>query len=153
MRPKTKEEKEMQGTYEPSREAESMQLEEWDGERMPASPAGWPYPLQSFWNDRCKDLKNAGYLAKACLEPLRRYCWAVWMAREAEKSLSEEGFIIEEIGTKGQVYRVPNPSLAVLSEATKVIDKYGAKFGFSPLDVQKIPIAQKKEGKEMSLLK
>jgi phage terminase small subunit len=75
------------------------------------------------------------------------------MAREAEKSLLEEGFIIEEIGTKGQVYQVPNPMIAVLSEATKVIDKYGAKFGFSPLDVQKIPVVQKKEAKELSLLK
>jgi phosphopantetheine adenylyltransferase len=43
--------------------------------------------------------------------------------------------------------------IAVLSEATKVIDKYGAKFGFSPLDVQKIPVVQKKEAKELSLLK
>lgn len=153
MRAKSKEEKEMQGTFEPSREVETVELAEWDGERMPACPAGWPYPLQSFWNDRCHDLKRAGYLAKACLEPLRRYCWAVWMAREAEKSLLDEGFIVEEIGTKGQVYRVPNPMAGVLSEATKVIDKYGAKFGFSPLDVQKIPIVQKKEGKEMSLLK
>lgn len=153
MRAKTKEEKEMQGTFEPSREVESVQLEEWDGERLPACPAGWPYPLQSFWNDRCRDLKNAGYLAKAVLEPLRRYCWAAWMAREAEKAIAEEGFIIDEIGTKGQVYKVPNPMLSVLSEATKVIDKYGAKFGFSPLDVQKIPAVQRKEGKEMSLLK
>lgn len=143
----------MQGTFEASREVETVELEEWDGERMPACPAGWPYPLQSFWNDRCHDLKKAGYLAKVCLEPLRRYCWAVWMAREAEKSLMDEGFIVEEIGTKGQVYRVPNPMLAVMSEATKVIDKYGSKFGFSPLDVQKIPAVQKKEGKELSLLK
>lgn len=75
------------------------------------------------------------------------------MAREAEKAIAEEGFIIDEIGTKGQVYKVPNPMLSVLSEATKVIDKYGAKFGFSPLDVQKIPAVQRKEGKEMSLLK
>jgi P27 family predicted phage terminase small subunit len=153
MRAKTKEEKEMQGTFEASREVETVQLEEWDGQRMPSCPTGWPYPLQSFWNDRCHDLKKAGYLAKACIEPLRRYCWAAWMAREAEKSLLDEGFIVEEIGTKGQVYRVPNPALGVLSEATKVIDKYGAKFGFSPLDAQKIPAVQKKEGKEMSLLK
>lgn len=153
MRPISKEQKEMQGTFEQSREVESVQLEEWDGERMPACPAGWPYALQSFWNDRCHDLKKAGYLAKACIEPLRRYCYAVWMAREAEKSLMDEGFIVEEIGTKGQVYRVPNPALAILSEATKVIDKYGAKFGFSPLDAQRIPAVQKKEGKELSLLK
>ena len=153
MRPISKEQKEMQGTDEPSKDVESVRFEEWDGQRMPSCPAGWPYPLQSFWNDRCHDLKNAGYLAKGVLEPLRRYCWAVWMAREAEEHISDEGFITEEVGTKGQVYRVQNPWLNVLSEATKVIDKYGAKFGFSPLDVQKIPAVKKTGGSEMSLLR
>jgi hypothetical protein len=40
----------------------------------------------------------------------------------------------------------------VLENAIKTIDKFGTKFGFSPLDVQKIPaVVKEKEG--LSLLK
>lgn len=152
MRQISKEQKEMQGTLEPSREVESMKLEEWDGQRMPAAPAGWDYPMQSFWNDRCKDLKNAGYLAKAVLEPVRRYCVAVKHARDAEASIMEDGYTIEQIGTKGQVYTVKNPMLDVLKDANKEIQYWTARFGFTPLDVQKIP-ASKKDDAQMNLLK
>lgn len=152
MRQISKEQKEMQGTFEPSREVESVKLEEWDGQRMPSCPAGWDYPMQSFWNERCKDLKNAGYLARAVLEPLRRYCFAVKMARDAEAKVEEEGCTIEQIGTKGQVYTVKNPALDVLKDANKEIQYWSAHFGFTPLDVQKIPAVKKEEAK-MNLLK
>lgn len=153
MRPLDKETKEMQGTFEASRDIESVKLEEWDGQRMPSCPTGWPYPMQTFWNDRCHDLKNAGYLAKACIEPLRRYCFAVKMAREAEEAISDQGFTIEQIGTKGQVYTVKNPMLDVLKDANKEIATWCSKFGFTPADVQKIPAIKKTETNAMSLLK
>ena len=153
MRPLSKEEKEMQGTFEASREVEPLELDEWDGQRMPSCPAGWPYPIQSLWNERCKDLKNAGYLAKACIEQLRRYCFAVMIARDAEKSITEEGYTIEQIGTKGQVYTVKNPMLDVLKDANKEIAVWSARFGFTPYDAQKIPAIKKDDSKTMSLLK
>ena len=150
---KTKDLKVLQGTLRPSREIdETVEYEEWDGQRMPICPKGWPLEMQSFWNDRCHDLKNVGYLAKACIEPLRRYCWAVYQAREAERRLDEEGFLIEQTGTKGQIYTVKNPWLDILDQSVRVIERYGAKFGFTPLDVQKIPNNRKEVGK-MSLLK
>lgn len=152
MRQISKEQKEMQGTFEPSREVESVKLEEWDGQRMPSCPAGWDYPMQSFWNDRCKDLKNAGYLAKAVLEPLRNYCFAVKQARDAQEAILTEGYTIEQVGTKGQVYTVKNPMLDVLKDANKEIQYWASRFGFTPLDVQKIPAVKKEEAK-MNLLK
>jgi len=107
MRPKTKEEKEMQGTFEPSKEApEPMYLSEWDGERLPASPGGWPTSIQSIWNDRCRDLKNTGYLTKAFLPLLRRYCFAILQAEKAESQLISEGFVTFERGSEGQEYEV-----------------------------------------------
>lgn len=154
MRAKTKEEKEMQGTYEPSKEQpEAIELAAWDADRMPASPEGWPPHIQKVWNDRCKDLKSIGYLTKAFIPLLRRYCFAILQAEEAERHLLSEGFTTIERGTEGQEYEVMSKWINVLDNANKTIERLGAKFGFSPLDVQKIPALQKKEGKEMSLLK
>lgn len=155
MRVKPQEEKELQGTFEPSREIETVDLGNWDGQRMPACPDGWPPPIQKIWNDRCHDLFKSGYLAKAFIPALRRYCFAILQAEEAESHLLDvnEGFVTQEIGTKGQVYEVPSKWLAVLDQANKTIDRFGAKFGFTPLDVQKIPVMKKDEDKTMSLLK
>lgn len=152
MRQKTQETKEMQGTFEPSKEFESVELTEWDGQRLPAASSEWPPKIQALWNDRCRDLQQAGYLAKAFLTPLRRYCFAVMMAEEAENKLITDGFVTIEYGTKGQEYEVTSKWLQVLSEANKTIDRIGSKFGFSPLDVQKIPVVRK-EVNEQSLLK
>lgn len=143
MRAKTKEEKEMQGTYEPSKEG--LEPVEYEGyERIPRAPQDWPPAAQKIWMDRCADLKSAGYLAKAMMAPLRRYCFAVYMAETAEKMILEDG----EYGfiTKKQWF-------FVLSEANKTIDKFGAKFGFTPLDIQKVPVVKKEKSAEMSLLK
>jgi P27 family predicted phage terminase small subunit len=154
MRPKTKEEKEMQGTFEPSKEPlESVNLGEWDGERLPASPDGWPPPIQKIWNERCRDLKNTGYLTKAFIPLLRRYCFAILQAEKAESYLISEGFVTIERGSEGQEYEVVSKWVNVLDNANKTIERIGAKFGFSPLDVQKIPAVKKAEGREMSLIK
>lgn len=152
MRLKSKETKEMQGTFEPSKEVEPMELTEWDGLRLPAANSEWPPKIQALWNDRCRDLQKAGYLAKAFLTPLRRYCFAVMMAEEAENKLIEEGFVMREFDTKGNKKEKTSNWIYVLSEANKTIDKIGAKFGFTPLDIQKIPVVEKPK-ETMSLLK
>jgi P27 family predicted phage terminase small subunit len=152
MRPISKEQKELQGTYEPSKEGvDSVELEKY--EINPPAPKNWPPEIQKLWSDRCQDLKNTGYLVKAFIPLLRRYCFAILQAQEAEKHLLEEGFTTIERGTEGQEYEVMSKWINVLDNANKTIERIGAKFGFSPLDVQKIPAVQKKEGKEMSLLK
>jgi P27 family predicted phage terminase small subunit len=152
MRSISKEQKEIQGTYEPSREGEpSVEFDRY--EINPAAPKGWPPQIQKIWSDRCQDLKNTGYLAKAFIPLLRRYCFAILQAEEAEKHLLDEGFTVIEYGTEGQQYEVMSKWINVLDNANKTIERIGAKFGFSPLDIQKIPVVQKKEGKELSLLK
>lgn len=151
MRELPKEQKEMQGTYEASREGlEPVEYDEY--ERTPSAPSEWPPSIQKIWLDRCADLKKAGYLVKAFMPHLKRYCFAILQAEEAESMLLRDGFITEEIGTKGQTYAVPSKWLAVLAEANKVMDRVGAKFGFTPLDVQKIPVVKKEVNVE-SLLK
>ncbi len=142
----------MQGTYEASREREdAVEFDRY--EINPVAPKNWPPQIQKIWSDRCQDLKNTGYLAKAFIPLLRRYCFAILQAEEAEKYLIEEGFTTIETGTEGQQYEVMSKWINVLDNANKTIERIGAKFGFSPLDVQKIPAIAKKEGKEMSLLK
>lgn len=152
MRELSEEQKKLQGTYEASRESlDPVEYDEY--ERVPTAPDGWPPNIQKLWSDRCNDLKKAGYLVKAFMAPLKRYCFAVMQAEEAETHLLEEGFITLETGTKGQTYEVMNKWVVVLDNANKTIDKYGSKFGFTPLDVHKIPAVKKNEEKNMSLLK
>jgi P27 family predicted phage terminase small subunit len=152
MRAKTKEDKELQGTYEPSREGQ--EAVEFDRYAInPVAPKEWPPHIQKIWSDRCQDLKNTGYLAKAFIPLLRRYCFAILQAEEAETHLLRDGFVTYETGTEGQQYEVVSKWVNVLDNANKTIERIGVKFGFSPLDVQKIPAVQKKEGVEMSLLK
>jgi|SRR5688572_13462226 phage terminase small subunit len=152
MRPKTKEEKELQGTYEPGKD--SLAPVEYDEyERVPTAPDGWPPNIQKLWSDRCNDLKKAGYLVKAFIAPLRRYCFAVMQAEEAERHLLDEGFLTIEIGTKGQQYEVVSKWVMVLDMANKTIDKFGSKFGFTPADLYRVPAIKKDDLKTMSLLK
>lgn len=153
MRQLPKEVKEMQGTLEPSREDISpVELEVWDGERMPAADSKWPPNIQEIWNKRCKELFKAGYLAKAFLPHLKRYCFALMAAEQAEENLIDNGFIEETIGTKGQVYRSVAIDFTVWEKSIKIMDSIGSKFGFTPLDIQKIPVIEKKQ-ETMSLLK
>jgi P27 family predicted phage terminase small subunit len=151
MRPISKEIKEMQGTFEPSKEGlEPVQFNQY--ERNPSAPAGWPPHIQKHWSDLCTDLKKAGYLMRAFMPGLVSYCFAILQRDEAQEKLMSEGFVITKITTAGTA-DVPSPWLTVLAQANKEIANFGAKYGLTPLDVQKIPAIEKKQGTEMSLLK
>jgi phage terminase small subunit len=155
MRPKTKEEKEMQGTFEPSKEGlEPIEFESY--ERNPAAPEGWPLHIQKHWGEVCTALKKAGYLYRVFIPGLRIYCFALLQRDEAEGHLlgmePGDGFVIQKMTTAGMA-SVPSPWVAVLDQANKTIEKFGAKYGLTPLDVQKIPVIQKKAGAEMALIK
>jgi phage terminase small subunit len=158
MRAKTKEEKEMQGTYEPSKEGLEP-VEYGVYERIPTAPANWPLEAQKIWMDRCADLKQSGYLVKAMIAPLRRYCFAVYQAEFAEKKImemndnDEPSFTETRISTEGHSYEVLSKWIMVLDNATKTMERLGSKFGFTPLDIQKIPKIEKEKATEMSLLK
>lgn len=155
MRKKSKELKEMQGTFEPSKEPETNTLVVGEYEIIPKAPANWPPDAQKVWRNACLSLKEAGYLARVFIPALRRYCFAVYQAEMAEKMLMAGGggaFISEEVGSEGQRYDVVNKWLTVLDSANKTIMQYGAKFGFMPLDAAKIPKIKKEVKAEESLL-
>ena len=150
MRKKSKDLKEMQGTYEPSKEG--LEAVEYDiYERTPSAPANWPPNIRKIWEERCADLKRSGYMVKAFMVPLHRYCFAVMQAMRAEEQLISGGFVIIIHNESGS-YEKPSPWLSVLDQANKTIERIGAKFGFTPLDVQKIPVIKKVESGEESLL-
>jgi P27 family predicted phage terminase small subunit len=154
MRPISQEVKEQQGTFEPSKEGlEPIVYSEWDASRMPAAKAEWPPKIQAIWNGRCHDLNKVGYLTRAFLPLLERYCFAIMQAEQAEEALVAEGFVLVKVDVKGNTQSVISPWVSVLDNANKQIEKIGSKFGFTPLDVQKIPVVKKVEGDEKSLLK
>lgn len=143
MQKKSREEKELQGTYEPSKEGlETVDFDEY--ERVPTPPSNWPPTAQKLFTDRCYDLKKAGYLKKAFIPLLKRYCFAVYMSDVAEKMIIEEGE--HAFVSKGKW-------MEILADSNKTIIQLGTKLGFSPLDASKIPVVAKKEAKTMSLLK
>jgi phage terminase small subunit len=156
MREKPKDLKIMQGTFEPSKEGLDP-VEYGMYERIPTAPDGWPIEAQKIWMDRCADLKQSGYLVKAMIAPLRRYCFAVYQAEVAEQkilSIGEGvGFTETKVSVGGNPYETLSVWVSVLDNATKTIERLGAKFGFTPLDIQKIPKIEKSKGTEMSLLK
>jgi P27 family predicted phage terminase small subunit len=151
MRAKTKEEKEFQGTFEPSKEAlEPVQLTAY--ERVPTAPDYFSLEVQKLWMDTCTELKKTGYLMRVFIPQLESYCYAVQRRNEAIEMLNQQGLVITKMTTNASVQAV-NPYLDVLERANKEIVKFGEKYGLTPLDVQKIPAVKKAEGKEMSLFK
>lgn len=138
----SKEQKEIQGTYEPSKEA--MQPVEYDEyERVPSAPSDWPPKAQKVFTDRCYDLKAAGYLKRAFIPELRRYCFAIYTAEVAERMILDDGE--EAFVAKGKWFHI-------LESANKIINQFGPKFGFNPQGSSKIPKVVK-EVKALSLLK
>lgn len=146
----------MQDTYEPSKEVlETVEYDKY--ERLPVVPSGWPPDAGKIWQDTCLLLKNSGYLSKAFMPTLRRYCFAVYQAQVAEKMLlvSESGslaFVKTEVGTEGQTYEVINKWLTVLDSANRTIQQLGAKFGFTPIDAAKVPKVKKVDTSEDNLI-
>jgi hypothetical protein len=138
MRQLPKETKEMQGTFEPSKEdLTAVSYEVYD--KVPNVPGEWPMEAQGIWNAIGNVLKSAGYMTKATVIPMRRLAWAVYRAQLAEKKLIDypENLTWEKI----------------LDSNTKTTERLCAKFGLTPADLYRVPVMQKKEGKEMSLFK
>lgn len=152
MRPISKEQKEIQGTYEASREGEeSVQYMKYA--INPTAPDEWPAHIQKLWYDRCQDLKEAGYLMKAVIPLLRKYIFYILMADEAEKHLLDEGFIENKMTAEGIPYETISKWVSIHETGAKGMERIGARFGWSPLDVHKIPAVKKDDGKTMTLLK
>jgi hypothetical protein len=138
MRQIPKEVKEMQGTFEASRDPLSPVSYE-VFEKVPNVPSDWPLEAQTVWRDLGNVLKAAGYMTKATVLPMRRLAWAYYRTLEAEKKLIEE----PEDGKWEKI----------MDMNTKTVERLCAKFGLTPADLYRVPAIEKKEGKEMSLFK
>jgi P27 family predicted phage terminase small subunit len=142
----------LQGTYEANKEGfEPVEYRE--RKHMPKPKEEWPPRIKKIWDDRCLDLKNSGYLVNAFVPSLVMYCDWLSIYYDAVDSVNREGYVVQKEGSQGQTYPIVNPSLAVMDMASKWIDKINQKFGFTPLDVQRIPVVRKAEESDTSLLK
>jgi hypothetical protein len=130
--------KEMQGTFEPSKEGLSVVSYE-SFEKVPNVPSEWPILAQVVWRDLGNILKAAGWMTKATVIPMRRLAWAYYRTLEAESKL------------------ITNPEDSkwdkIMETNTKTVERLCAKFGLTPADLYRVPVNKKPEGNEMSLLK
>lgn len=138
MQRKHQEEKELQGTFEPSKEEFSPVLYE-DFEKVPNVPSNWPIEAQAIWRDVGTLLKNAGWMTKAVVLPMRALCWAAYRRQLAEEKLLlfPDSLLWEKI----------------MDSNTKTMERLCAKFGLTPADLYRVPKMKKDEGTVMSLLK
>lgn len=137
MRPISKEQKEIQGTYEASRDAQPESIGYEEVLKFYA-PEGWPDSAKVIFLDICKILRPTGYLRNAMYIGIRSMAFSEYLRREAESKLIDDP-------TNSKWCRV-------LDVSGKAVERWGSKFGFTPVDVQKIP-AVKKDDTPMSLLK
>lgn len=129
--------KEMQGTFEASREdLAPVSYEVF--EKVPNVPSDWPLEAQTVWRDLGNVLKAAGYMTKATVLPMRRLAWAYYRTLLAERKLIEE----PEDGKWEKI----------MDMNTKTVERLCAKFGLTPADLYRVPAIQKKDGAEMSLI-
>ena len=135
MRELSKDEKEMRGTFEPSKEIESVSFNE--VARFYA-PDGWPEQARAIFLDICRILKPAGYLQNAMYIEIRELA-----INEHFRRLAEADLILN---------REDKKALNRLDVHGKVVRSICKSFGFTPLDVQKIPVVKKEVDGE-SLLK
>lgn len=137
MRPLDKETKEMQGTFEPSREVVAVQFIDYD--RAPVAPEDWPEEAKSIWKDVWALLKSAGYMSKAFTMSVRALSWAAYRRQLAESRLLA---LPADTGWE-----------KILDTNTKTMERLCSKFGLNPTDLYKVPAVKKDESKTMSLLK
>lgn len=137
MRQISQEIKEMQGTFEPSKEGfDPVKWEAYD--KAPNVPDTWPIEAQTVWRDICTVVKGGGYLTKATVFTIRRLAWAFYRTLVAEERL------LALPGDTGWE--------KIMDTNTKTVERICSKYGFTPADLPKVP-AIRKEETPMSLLK
>ena len=138
MRAKTKETKEMQGTFEASKpQIDPITFELL--ERNPNAPSDWPDEAKAIWLDVCTFLKGVNHLSKTYVPVIEEYSWAVYRCRLCKRKLISR----------------PDDSYweKVLENNTKRLERLTVKLGFSPLDSMKVPSRKVGGDSAMSLLK
>jgi P27 family predicted phage terminase small subunit len=96
--------------------------------KAPAMPSYLPTSMRDEWNSIAKDLCERRVLASSGLGSLETYIRALWVAREAQKSIEEHGLIVKT--EKGALKS--NPAATSLSEAQLTIARLAAELGLTP---------------------
>jgi len=144
MRKKPTKIKELQGTLEKSR-IKTDEVVYSELQTLPAPPSDWPSEAQMIWNRLTKELKSVNLLFNTDLEALKVYAFACYRNNLAMQKINEHGDTILMTNQGGHSYEVVAPWFRIWKETSQVIDKYGAKFGFSPVDKTKIAIGGKEK--------
>lgn len=138
MRAKTKEEKEMQGTFEPSKpQIDGVNFELM--ERNPNCPDNWPEQAKAIWREVCWSLKSVNHLSKTYLAMIEEYSWAFYRCQLAKDKLIEKPD--------------DNKWERILDTNSKRVERITVKLGFSPLDSYKVPSKKMGGDSELTLLK
>jgi hypothetical protein len=128
MRALPQETKEMQGTFEASREG--FDPVSYDAfEKAPNVPTEWPIEAQTIWRDVWAVMKSGNYMSKGFVMMVRALCWAVYRRQIAEEKLLK--FPADKDWEK------------IMDTNTKTVERICTKFGFSPVDMYKVPVIKR----------
>ena len=123
--------KEAQGTLKKSRILEDeVSFSLCDG--VPDPPNSLDNYGEAVWNSSATELEQRRLLFKTDLPALETYCTAASFCRMAAKEINK--------GDEGSLKTRMNNWFRIWKDSASVMDKYGAKFGFSPVDKTNIAI-------------
>ncbi len=128
------------------------------------TPSGWetlnakglpPYPKhlspssRKVWDEIVPEMMKMGIFTPADSFAMEALCNEISDYRRIRKRIHKEGDLVKcANGTQRK-----NPLHSIAKEKLSTIDKYGAKFGFSPADRERIKSGGKSEGDEDELAK
>lgn len=138
--------KQLQGTARADRVLEN-EVEYTLVEKVPRPPKEWPAMVRKIWRNVCKQLISKGLLFETDLPAVQAYCFACYQQTLAQAQLlnPDGGFVVKHRSVTGVVNNVVSPWLKVMESSQRVIDRFGAKFGFSPADKTKIAVPNAKK--------
>ncbi len=144
MRKKSQEEKERQGTYEPSKEVGNSMPTTGELIIIPPIPTDWPPEAGKIWRRICQIMKQSGYLTHGFLGTIKSYCWAEYEHDYARLQLINCNFV-DEKKRLSQWMDMEDRSFKRMMIA-------GKELGLTPGSAFKIPVKKVEVKQEESLL-
>jgi P27 family predicted phage terminase small subunit len=146
--------KKLKGTLRPSRELTAPpEFKPYSDISQIEIPADLPEYAQQVYYSTAEGLIPYQVITPLDLQSLRSYSYQCWLIHEAEKSIQEQGAVIDMTSTRGHTNKVKNPWIAVLHESTTLANRLGSAFGLAPSHRQKLNMEiKKKPGKLAQLM-
>lgn len=91
------------------------------------------------WKYVAPILADMGVLSVADIPQVIMYCQNWVRLQKLNKLMEEEGYIVEEKTREDSVRQKPHPAFPMVTELTKLINKFCDNFGFHPYSRTKIP--------------